>query len=358
VTNRQSRFVGSRIRLLAFVLIVPVILSLDSRGVGETVFMNARILSMAASDRVTSLTDIPYYEAMLVRNGRIVQLGSNDSVLDAMSSAARLVDLDERAVLPGFVDAHSHFPVSGLASVSVNVAPPPSGPGGSKEAVLSAIAAAVPKEPATTDAHFILGFNYDNTAFSVPEHPTRAELDAISNGYPVYLWHSSGHLGVANSAALQALNIDEQTEAVIGGERRRDASGRLNGLLLEHAAPSMTTLLKQLSWRERWRIVTAARDEYLMNGVTTVQNGFASTTMQRLLNALHSVKLLPQRPHSWLAHKKLDAAEKNQLDNTNTIKIIVDGSPQGLTAYLTEPYAVPAFGRKNAGFPIYYLRCA
>jgi len=202
-------------------------------------------------------------------------------VLAQASRAARIRDLGGRTITPGFVDAHSHFPVSGLSAVSVNVAPPPVGPGSSKTELLNTIARSIPNRPASKNEPFILGFNYDNTSFENPVHPTRQELDEITGDYPVCLWHSSGHLGVVNSAALKRLNIDESTPAVEGGDRVRDETGQLNGLLLEKAVPSMAVLLDGLSWRERWSIVTTARDDYLAAGVTTVQNGFASLVMHR-----------------------------------------------------------------------------
>jgi len=339
---RKRKFAKS---LWLLVLLVPVILSFVGRAGGEIVFINGEVLTIDSAQ--------PLASALGVRGGRITAVGSDQDVLDQASDDAHVIDLQGRTLIPGFVDAHSHFPVSGLSAVSVNIAPPPIGPGASKQAVIDAIAAVIPKTPGTHTDDLILGFNYDNTAFDNPVHPTRAELDAISNGHPVYLWHNSGHLGVANSAALKQLGIDKHSPPIDGGERGVDEAGELNGLLAETAAPGLTTLLKQLSWRDQWRIVTDARQTYLRSGVTTVQNGFASVSMRRLLNALHWVGLLPQRPVTWLAHDKLDPDQVSDFPKNTTIKLIVDGSPQGLTAYLTEPFLVPAFGPENRGIEIY-----
>jgi len=331
--------------LLFLCAALVLILSLLGRESDERVFINGQVLTLNPNQ--------PAATAMLVRKGRIIAVADDETVLEQASEAASVVDLAGKTVVPGFVDAHSHFPVSGLSAVSVNIAPPPNGPGASKEAVIQAIAEAIPKKSAGKKAPFILGFNYDNTAFTTPTHPSRRELDAISGGYPVYLWHSSGHLGVANSAALERLDIDENTPAVVGGVRGRDVSGQLNGLLAEKAAPSMTRLLKQMRWRDVFSIVTQARDEYLASGHTTIQNGYASKGMQQLLGFLHWTGVIPQRVHTWLAHDKLAEKAANKLPLNTTIKIIVDGSPQGLTALLTQPYLVTAFGSENRGVPIY-----
>ncbi len=329
--------------LLALALLT---VSLLGRGRGESVIVNAQLLTLGnAAETATT---------MLIRDQTIVAIGDEESVLNQASSAARIVDMQGRTIIPGFVDAHSHFPVSGLSAVSVNIAPPPDGPGASKSAVLAALQDAIPEQAGSADSAFVLGFNYDNTVFPDTDHPTRDELDAIGNGHPIYLWHNSGHLGVANSAALEKLGVNENSPAVLGGQRGVDVDGRLNGLLLEKAAPSLTRLLKELSWQDQWRIVSEARDEYLAAGVTTVQNGYASELMRQFLNGLHTLGVLPQRVNTWIAHDKLDPAKRTQYPANTTVKIIVDGSPQGLTAYLSSPYRVPAFGKRNAGFPLYH----
>lgn len=331
--------------LAVLTVAVVLILSLLGRGGEERAFINGQVLTLNHN--------APNASAMLVRKGRIVAVGDDASVLEQASDSVVVTDWQGKAVVPGFVDAHSHFPVSGLSAVSVNIAPPPVGPGATKEAVVAAIAKAIPASAPGKKPPFILGFNYDNTAFRNPTHPTRKELDAISRGYPVYLWHSSGHLGVANSAALERLGIDEESPMIVGGERGRDLTGKLNGLLAEKAAPSMTRLLKQMKWRDVFRIVTQARDEYLSTGHTTVQNGFASLGMRRMLNFLHWTGVVPQRVNTWIAHDKIDASKAQGLPKNTTIKIIVDGSPQGLTALVTEPYLVRAFGPDNRGVPIF-----
>jgi len=107
--SRTQRFVSAkRLWLLGLVIVIaPVMLLLPLPG-GEVAFINAQVLTLNSNSATAS--------AVLVRRGRIVAVGSDDHVLDRASSAARVVDLNGRTMMPGFVDAHSHFPVSGLAS--------------------------------------------------------------------------------------------------------------------------------------------------------------------------------------------------------------------------------------------------
>lgn len=309
-------------------------------------FVNGQIITMNPNDRVV--------EAMLVEDGRITALGTNSAIKSQITASDRVIDLQGHTVLPGFIDAHSHFPASGIRAVSVDLSPPPTGTTNTIEILLSRVA------DATTNRdkdEWLLGYNYDNTVLSQGKHPTRQQLDAVAPEHPVYLWHNSGHMGVANSRALQLLNIDENTVPTASGVIGRDVqTGLLNGLLQESAAPPLSRIVGQFSLTKQWRILTAARDQYLANGVTTVQNGFAGLNMMRLLRLTNFLKLLPQRVVVWPAHEKPGIEKKYAhpvTPTTNTssaasfnfregaIKIIVDGSPQGMTAYLSEPYFNP-----------------
>lgn len=290
-------------------------------------------------------------QAMLVRNGRISDIGSTSAIRDKITAAVKVVDLQGRTVIPGFVDAHSHFPATGIRAVSVDLSPPPTGTTNTLQGLLDQISHAAAN---SKQSNWLLGYNYDNTVLLNGEHPTRKQLDAVAPEHPVYLSHNSGHMGVANSRALSLLSIDENTVAPAGGFFGRDwQTGLLNGLLQETAAPPLASIISKLSWRKQWRILTNARENYLANGVTTLQNGYAGLNMMRLLEAVQKLNVVPQRMVVWPAHGKKNIATKfdtkredNRSAKANTnfnfkvgaVKILVDGSPQGFTAYLSEPY--------------------
>lgn len=306
-------------------------------------YINGHIITMDANG--------PTAQAILVNRGRISEIGTTRAIQDKITAAVRVVDLQGRTVIPGFVDAHSHFPASGIRAVSVDLSPPPTGTTDTLQGLLDQIAHAVGDNK---QSDWLLGYNYDNTALPDGEHPTRKQLDAVAPDHPVYLWHNSGHMGVANSRALSLLSIDENTVAPAGGFIGRDwRTGLLNGLLQETAAPPLSGIVSQFSWRKQWRILTAARENYLSNGVTTAQNGYAGLNMMRLLELTQKLNVIPQRMIVWPAHGKknissqFDLKRKDKRDTkTNAefnfkvgaVKIIVDGSPQGFTAYLSKPY--------------------
>jgi len=282
-------------------------------------------------------------EAMYIVGGRIHTIGGNALVESVMDSKTRVIDLQGRTLLPGFIDAHSHFPASGIRAVSVDLAPPPIGQTGSIDELLRRVQQAAEKQ---TDGAWILGYNYDNTALSGGEHPTRKQLDEIAPEVPVYLYHSSGHMGVANSKALEALSIDENSVVPFGGTYGVDRLTRkLNGLLQEKATPPLSLIINQYSYKQQLGILTSARDEYLAAGVTTVQNGYAGKNQMRVLRAAQNFGLLPQRVVVWPAHGKQAVTHKPSNPESGgsdyfigAVKVLVDGSPQGMTAFLSEPY--------------------
>lgn len=299
--------------------------------------VNARLITMDAQNTVA--------EAMLIVNGKISLIGDADKITAALNPGTKLLDLGGRSVLPGFVDAHSHFPSSGLRSISIDLSPPPIGNVATIDVLLAAVSQAVSQ---SDEDDWLLGLNYDNTALAGGVHPTRAQLDSVAPDHAVFLWHNSGHMGVANSVGLARLGLSDQSLAPFGGAYGRDINtGKLNGLLQEKAAPPLADIVSQYSLAKQFSVVTTARDEYLSAGVTTVQNGYAGKNIMRALRWLQRFGVIPQRIVAWPAHEKKAVTPMTDLSvngkpefkfTVGAVKILVDGSPQGMTAFLSEPY--------------------
>lgn len=315
-------------------------------------FTNGHILTMD--------TDSAQADSMLVSNQKLVRVGPRAQVIRDLPAFTKTVDLQGRTVLPGFVDAHSHFPSSGLTRAGLDLTPPPVGNVSTLQILLNSVSK---ETKSLSRGDWVVGFNYDDASLDVARHPTRDELDSVSPDNPVYIWHRSGHMGVANSLALKALGhqsiaFAQSTDA---GQPDRDGNGRLTGLLQEGAAPRLSFLLRKMQWSRLVKALLSARDEYLQAGVTTVQNGFADIPSMRLLKWSQRLGVIPQRVVVWPAHDKLGEAIEVPKENSteqadsslagalgwpeNTdefaiaaVKLIVDGSPQGRTAWLSKPY--------------------
>lgn len=294
-------------------------------------------------------------------------------------SGVRRIDLKGRTIVPGFIDAHSHFPASGLVSVGLDLSPTGTHAAESIDELLAHVATATRKLP---PSRWVLGFNYDDALLAEGRHPTREELDVVAPAHAVYLWHRSGHMGVANSQALRELGHERliahaEQHNPMGGVIGRDPSGRANGLLQERAAPGMRRILKEIPLWQLPQVLLRARDGYLQAGVTTVQNGYADKTTLQLLRWAQRLSIVKQRIVVWPAHNKLANAFRKVSDQEiraqsgtlatmigwpdsdidelaiTAVKLIADGSPQGRTAWMTEPYLPDkAIAAGYRGFPV------
>lgn len=343
-------------RAALLLVIVPSILL---GGVLEwpvsVLMINGHILTMDADDSVA--------EALLIEGQYIVAIGDLDYVQSRAPENSRVIDLQGSTLMPGFVDAHSHFPSSGLAQAGLDLAPALSGGLDSLSDLLQRVSTAASSQ---SENQWIVGFNYDDASLLEGRHPTRQELDEAAPNHAVYLWHRSGHMGVANTRALRALgHLESGSESILVANAQvgRDKQGRLNGLLQEQAAPELVRLLQELPKRKLIRVLDQARDQYLKAGITTVQNGFADILSMHVLKWAQRIGVLHQRVVIWPAHGKLaerlgadtdtehskdpGLALANALGWTlqerekfaiSAVKLIVDGSPQGRTAWLTKPY--------------------
>jgi predicted amidohydrolase YtcJ len=265
-----------------------------------------------------------------------------------------VIDLAGRTMLPGFVDAHGHAYMIGIQALSANLLPAPDGAVNDVAALqetLRGFADANPERVAR--AGLLLGFGYDDAQFAELRHPTRDDLDAVSREIPIYAIHQSGHIGVANSAALAAAGIGADTPDPAGGViRRRADSAEPNGVLEENAhIVAMMALLGDLD-ADAGRVIFRAGVELLASfGYTTGQEGRASPAIAQLMQAVAAEEGLPIDVVAYpdvLMDRDfiLRTASRAYADRFRIggAKLTIDGSPQGFTALRDRPYHDPPEG--------------
>ena len=216
------------LRTSLFLVLVLSGISACAEETADTIYTGGKILTVNDAQ--------PTAEAVAVRDGRILAVGDAESVLGHRGKSTENFDLAGRTMAPGFVDSHGHVVMGGLQALSANLLAPPDGDVtniASLQATLSAWAEA--NTEVVEQVKMIIGFGYDNAQLAERRHPTRQDLDEVSTEIPIIIVHQSGHLGVANSAALELAGIDATAEAPPGGVIRRDAGGEPNGVLEEYA---------------------------------------------------------------------------------------------------------------------------
>ena len=341
--------------MLALVVLVGLALwwfIVPSAPPGHRVFINGQVISMDADNRI--------FEALSVRGESIHRLGSNEEMQAMITDETVVTDLEGKTLLPGLVDAHGHFPGSGMGVISVDLNSPPIG----EVTTIAELQERLREQlPGKDDENWLGGFGYDDTLLAEKRHPTRDDLDAVSSEVPIYIMHVSGHMGVGNSRMLALMEIDADTEDPVGGViARRPGSREPIGLLEETAHMAMTEHLLDFSVADGIRMTMAANKEYLAQGVTTAQSGGVDGAMASGMATLSGLNIIELRLVLFpfyhmlgpdLLSGEFDPAsiESDKL-HVSAVKIVADGSIQGYTGYLREPYYVAFKGDADyRGYP-------
>jgi len=332
---RTSRVVA----LLVAVALGSVLWLLVSRR-ERVLYVGGPILTMDATNRVV--------EALAVDGERIAAVGTAAELRRWADEGARVVDLKGRALIPGFIDAHSHFPGAGLSAVMADLNSPPIGTVRSIGDVVERLREQASR---TSGSDWVAGFGYDDSLLTEKRHPTRTDLDRASSQHLIAIMHISGHLAAVNSRALEHLGITRDTPDPDGGRIRRDAeTGEPNGVLEETAAEEVMKRILRPSLLDALKILRRANELYLAAGVTTAQNGYASARdMQTLawasrLGGISMRFILWPNPEATVA--LLDGSFTFRSPDElwvrrGAAKLIADGTIQGYTGYLGQPYHVP-----------------
>lgn len=303
---------------------------------------------------VTMTGDTPEtVEAIAVRDGRIVAVGTSEAVAKAAGRDARRVDLKGRALLPGFIDAHGHVGFVGQNAGMVQLQPPPVGGVDSIAKLQQAFRdwGATRKLPESVP---YVGNGFDDSQLADKRFPTRHDLDAVSATRPLLAIHVSGHLAVLNSAMLKSVGIGAETPDPPGGVIRREADGKTpNGVLEETALFGPLKVLTPAGPDAGVAALVAGERIYAANGITTAQDGRVMPESWSALDeaARRGVLLLDtvalvSFEREWPAdvRAKIGKGYEGRL-RIGGIKLTLDGSPQGRTAWLHDPVPVPPEGK-------------
>ncbi|MBY0401355.1 amidohydrolase family protein, partial [Myxococcota bacterium] len=223
-----------------------------------------------------------------VRGDTIAAVGARAEITRRIGPATRVVELGERALLPGFIDAHGHLGLVMLLVDDLNVSSPPVGAMESIGDIVAALRARI-AERRPTPGEFVVGYGYDDSLLAEGRHPTREDLDLASATQPIVLLHVSGHLAAANSAALAAIGVDADTPDPAGGViRRREGSREPSGVLEEAAVgPALASQSAVFSSPEKFgAALEQALAYHARFGITTVQDGASAPAMVTGLRAI------------------------------------------------------------------------
>ena len=250
------------------------------------------------------------------------------------------IDAGGSVLLPGFIDAHSH-----ICSYADTLDSVPLGGAKSFEQIAALLKAFI-AENDLTHIEVVMGFGYDHNFLAEKTHPTKELLDQVSADKPILITHQSGHMAVANSAFLKLSGLNDQTPDPEGGHFGRLENGELSGLMEETAFFMAAGCMGEGSIADKKRRLAKAQDIYLSYGVTTAQEGMLGAANDVVLQQLAAEETLKIDIVGYAdikdAHDLLEGHPERKIYQDHYrlggYKIILDGSPQGRTAWLSQPY--------------------
>jgi predicted amidohydrolase YtcJ len=300
--------------------------------VADLVFRGGRIW--------TGQEGVALQEALAVRNGRIVAVGTDETVDAHVGTETRVVELDGRSLLPGFIDAHTHFIDGGfkLAGVDLRDAATP-------EELTRRIAAFAAGVPAGT---WITGGDWDHELWG-GELPRREWIDSVTPEHPVFVNRLDGHMALANTLAIRAAGLDEggqPTPDPPGGAIVRDpVTGEAAGVFKDEAMGLVGVVIPDPSDEDVDRALQAAAAHALERGVTQVHDmgswrGLEAYRRAHARGEL-SLRVYSVVPMASWARLRDYVSEHGRGDSRlwwGGLKAFVDGSLGSTTAWFYEPY--------------------
>jgi len=313
-----------------------------------------------SSNKVILMTGVEQAQplSIAIKNEKIIWIGSHQ---DGATIQGEHINFGNQAVLPGFIDAHGHASYLAFATQVANIASPPVGKINNINDLQTELKNFI-KDSDIQPGEWLIGLGYDDSLLTERRHPTRDDLDEVSTEHPIYLIHVSAHLGAANSLGLSLAKINSKTQNPPGGKiRRYENSLEPNGVFEETAAYPLQQLAMS-AYKDPIGSVKKAMEIYARNGITTAQDGASSLETISLMNAADAQGMINIDVISY------PIGQNGLIENLDTIsfgayqgrvkvggiKLILDGSPQGKTAYLTQPYYKPPHNESKLykGYPL------
>lgn len=318
-----------------------------------TVYYNGDILTMEG-DNAT------YAEAIVVKDGKITFLGSKDEAMKQAGEGHAMVDLEGKTLLPGFIDPHSHFMSSLAMGSQANCQPAPAGEANDVAGIIKALQK-IKADKNIPEGETIVGYGYDDNAMPNGILLNRDDLDQAFPNNPVIVIHVSMHGVVLNSKAMEKFNISSKTKTVEGGIIvRKPGTNEPYGLIMEMSYLPIFATMPKPSEETQLAQLKEGQMLYAAAGVTTAQEGATHfpevMTIERgakenkLFIDVISYPLFTEMDTLFKVHPPKDFGKYNNHFKLGGIKITVDGSPQGRTAFFTTPYLTGGPGGEKNWF--------
>ncbi len=306
------------------------------------------------ADFVPMTTEDTTFEALVIDDAGTIAVTGDLEAARAQFADAEQVDMGGRAVLPGFIDPHGHFGITNNLLVTADLSQCTS-----IDEIVETLSTFLAEHP-TDENGVIVGMNYDHNNLVEYRHPTKFDLDRVSETVPVAIIHVSCHMMAANTPMLALAGVNEDSIDPEGARYARvEGTREPNGYIEETAAmlPVYGAALARLDSAYDG-LIEDMQDIYFSRGVTTCQEGATDAHMCAEFSRLAkegriAIDLVMYPMSSYdVADMLKDYADIDSREYTGHVRIggvktVLDGSPQGRTAWMSEPYTT---GEEGEGF--------
>lgn len=307
----------------------------------ERIFYNGKILTMTGKDCADDLRNAP--EAVLIRDGVIAAVGLMRDIMQMAGDKAQKTDLNGKCLMPSFIDAHSHMLMNGQMSLFADLSDCQS-----FEEIIGTLNHYREQNKLSPD-DVLIGFGYDHNFLKEEAHPDKRVLDQVSADIPVFILHISGHFACANSAALALARITGVTPDPDGGMIGRLPGGsEPSGYVEETAMQPLQLAVMPRVKTDYTQMLQNMQEIYIKNGITTVQDG---ATTENDLQTLVKLASSGQLKIDVVSYLLMSSGGKDLMEQYGAkyahyydrlkiggYKLILDGSPQGRSAWMSKPY--------------------
>jgi hypothetical protein len=321
----------------------------------DLVLQNGRIITVDPQDRVA--------QGVAIRGGRIVAVGSDAEIDRYVGPGTRRIDLAGRAATPGLLDAHNHFSGGALGELLEIALSYPA-----VQRVADAARLVRERAAVTPTGGWVLGSGWDEAKLAERRYLRAADLDSVSGGRPVWLRHTTGHYGVANSAALALAKITRDTPDPPGGTIDRHPDGAPTGVLKESAQDLVTRLIPSPTPQQRVEAISRLARAFNQVGMTGAKDpGIDDEEWAAYLAARADGTLTVRIAALWSGgqtetstRRAIDrvrglASGRNDRLSAIGVKLFSDGSGGARTAWMWQDWNRERtnIDSGNAGYPAY-----
>lgn len=330
---------------------------IEKAQVPDTALINGKIITVDPSDRIA--------EAVAVKDGKIIAVGSNDEIQKMIGSSTKVIDLKGFTATPGLSDSHCHFSAAVMRLYSLDLNYP-----GAKS--ISEVKNKVTEMVETLEpGEWVRGLGWDESKLEELRYIYASDLDPVSPNNPVYLRHTMGHYGTANSAALKLAKITKDTPDPPGGTIDRYPDGTPTGVLKESAQSLIAGLIPEFSSEQIQEGMKKMIGEFNKEGMTAVKDAVINPKRWKAYQNLNGQDQFTVRVFGlWKAGDTLEDAQtlidrvasytKPYITTGNDrlisggIKIFLDGSGGARTAWLYEEWNKDYRDKDtgNFGYPV------